>query len=104
MTILAITNRAPTPSSTLTAIYADLTLTHIVNAKVRYTLSAGHQIQNGLYSDTLTCNYLYLDPTFMFIRNAHVERPPQFQLRTARRQRRGGLRLRGCRPPGLVIN
>lgn len=72
-----VTNRA-SASSTLTAIYADLTLTHILNDRVRYTLSTGHQIQNGLYSGTLDLYYLYLNPTFLFIRNVTLSTPLNF--------------------------
>jgi hypothetical protein len=69
------TNRAPANPNTLSAFYADVTLTHMVNAKVKYTLTAGHQIQEGIYSDTLELYYANLNPTFMFIRNITLQTP-----------------------------
>jgi hypothetical protein len=69
------TNRFAAASTTLNAIYADVTLTHVVNQKVQYNLSVGHQIQQGVYSDTLDLYYFTLNPTLAWIRNTTLSLP-----------------------------
>lgn len=60
------------PASTEATWYADLTVSHAVTKFLTYSLSAGHELEPGIESDTIEDTYVRPSFTWMFIRNVSL--------------------------------
>jgi hypothetical protein len=60
-------------TSDLNSWYADLTLTHAVTRALSYSLSAGHEIQQGFLSDTVEDSYLRVSAMWNIIKNLDLK-------------------------------
>lgn len=73
-----------TPTATaadgnINAFYADITLNHVVNNQLKYAVSAGRQIQLGIFSDTLDLYHFRLQPAWNLVRNVSLLTPIFFE-------------------------
>ncbi len=57
------------------AFYTDFQLDHIVNSHLNYTFNAGHQIRQGLLSDSLDIYFIQLTPTWKVLRDVTLSTP-----------------------------
>ncbi len=57
------------------AYYADIQLQHAVNARVAYSLNVGHQVRQGLTTDSLDYYYFHLNPTWQVFSDLTLSAP-----------------------------
>ena len=60
------------PASTEATWYADLTVSHQATKFLTYSLSAGHELQPGIESDTIEDSYVRPNFTWTFIKNVSL--------------------------------
>lgn len=68
------------------AFYADLQVQHTVNARVNYSLNLGHQVRQGLTTDTLDYYYFRLNPSWRVFDNLTLTAPLSWESTTIARR------------------
>ena len=67
-TPIVVMTGKPIQTSDLLSYYADLTLTHDISEALSYSLSVGHEIQQGVQSDAIEDSYARLSMIWKIIR------------------------------------
>jgi hypothetical protein len=66
-------SNVPIRTSDVHSWYADLTLTHDITPAVSYSLSGGHQIELGVFSDVIDDYYARLGATWRVVKTMNVQ-------------------------------
>ena len=67
------------PAGNTAAYYTEFTLNHIVNSRLRYTLAAGHQLSQGVWSQTSDLYYARLEPTWNIVYKTTISTPVSYE-------------------------